>query len=289
MEQLSLLEQSRLEEPEVTDDRAHVRRLADRMLRELDAEPPIDLGMVASYQGVAAVRRCELPNGGCLVTDPSTGAVEIRLRSSDHPRRQRFSGFHEVTHTFMPGYHLQVQWRCDPHHAAPAKPQVEVLCDVGASELILPRRLVVADLAGADFGLQTVFDVAERYDASLHATAHRVVDLWPEDLLFVVAQVGYKPADASDPLAVPVLRVASSWASGAWPFIRKYKSVAEGDPLTRALQGELVDEVTKLSGISAQPVDGVYVSARLCPFTDAQGVRHDRVLALYRRARVRHL
>jgi hypothetical protein len=288
MEQLSLLEQSRIEVPEVTDDRLHVQRLADRLLRELDAEPPIDLGMVASYQGVAAVRQCELPNGGCLVTDPATGAVEIRLRSSDHPRRQRFSGFHEVTHTFMPGYRLQVQWRCDPHHASPAKPHVEVLCDVGASELILPRRMVVADLAGADFGLQTVFDLADLYDSSLHATAHRVVDLWPEDVLFVVAQVGHKPKDASDPFAEPKLRVASSWGSGSWPFIRKYKSIAEGDPLARALQGELVDEIAVLSGISAEAVGGVHVSARLCPFTDAQGVRHDRVLALYRRASVRN-
>jgi hypothetical protein len=289
MEQLSLLEQSRLDVPELTDDRLHVQRLADRLLRELEAEPPIDLGMVASFQGVSAVHRCELPNGGCLVTDPATGTVEIRLRSSDHPRRQRFSGFHEVTHTFMPGYRLQVQWRCDPHHAGPTKPQIEVLCDVGASELILPRRLVAPDLAGADFGLQTVFDLADRYDASLHATAHRFVDLWPEDLLFVVAEVGFKPSDASDPLAEPALRVASSWTSGAWPFIRKHKSVAEGDPLMRALQGELIDEAAVLSGISAEPVEGVSISARLCPFTDAQGVRHDRVLALYRRARARHL
>lgn len=284
MEQLSLLEQSRRDDPSC-DDRTHVARLAERVIDELQAEPPIDLGMVASYQGVAAVRSCPLPNAGCLITEPDSGRVEIRLRAGDGRRRQRFTGFHEVTHTFMPGYRLTVQWRCEPGPRGLAKRELEQLCDVGASELLFPRRPFAADLRRAPFGMGTVFDLADAYDASVQATAHRVVGLWAEDVLLVVAEVATKPRDAEG--AEPRLRIKYSASRGRWPYILRHKSIEEGEPLTRALAGELVDEPALLRGFCAEELDGVEVSARPCPYTDDRGERHDRVLALYRRPAAR--
>lgn len=282
MTQLSLLEASRLEDPAASDD-AHVVRVADAIVTELDVQAPVKLEMVASYQGIGAVVRCSLPNAGCLVTDPDSGTMEIRLRASDHPRRQRFSGFHEVTHTFMPGYQLQMQWRCDPPLTDPGKLDLEALCDLGAGELLLPRRLLLPDLERADFGMQTLCDVSDAYQASLQATGHRIVDLWPEDAMFLVAEVQNKPSERSTPTAAPQLRVSYAWRGGRWPFIRRFKSVKPGDPLARALEGELVDEMATLTAISAHDVEGVHVSARLCPFVDAKGRQHQRILALYRR------
>ena len=280
MEQLSLLELSRLNDP-ACDDRTHVIRLAERVLDEIGAEPPIDVGMVASYQGVAAVKRCVLPNAGCLITDPRSGRVEIRLRARDNLRRQRFTGFHEITHTFMPGYQMTIQWRCDPSPGRMPKAEIETLCDIGASELLLPRRPVLDDLRGTDFGMATVLDLADAYDASVQATAHRVVELWPEDALLVVADVTTKPRDVTG--AAPCLRVSYSAASGSWPFIWRHKSIEEDEPLGRAFAGEAVDELAPLRGICVEEVSGLHVSARLCPYTDSGGERHDRVLALYRR------
>jgi hypothetical protein len=282
MRQLSLLEECRLADPRA-DDRKLVARVADGLLLELDARAPIKLGMVASLQGIATVRRCALPNAGCLLTNPDTGRLEIRLRASDHPRRQRFSGFHEVAHTFMPGYQLQMQLRCDPPILDRTRIDLESLCDIGASELLLPERLFAADLRHAPFSMDTVSRLSDVYDASLQATAHRVVDLWPEDALFVLADVRTKPTERHDREAIPKLRVSYAWAQGRWPFILRHKSIAPGDALERALQGEFVDERATLTGISTQDVAGVHVSARLCPYTDARGESHARVLALYRR------
>jgi hypothetical protein len=281
MKQLSLLEQSRLEHPAAKDS-DRVARLADSILLELDAQAPVSLEMVASYQDVRSIVRCPLPNAACLVTDPHTGAVEIRLRESDHPRRQRFSGFHEVAHTFMPGYQLQMQMRCDPPASDPANNDIETLCDVGGSEMLLPRRMVAGDLAQADFGIQTLPDLADAYEASLQACGHRIVDLWPEDAMFLVAEVQNKPRERDDPDAPVKLRVSYAWRRGRWPYIRRFKSINPGDPLDRALQGELVDELTTLTGISAHDVEHVHVSARYCPYTSTTGERRARVLALYR-------
>ncbi len=281
MSQLSLLEASRLEDPGA-DDRELVERLSGSIVRELDCRPPIDLLMAASYQGISRVVACSLPSAGCLLTNPA-GRLEIRLRETDHPRRRRFSGFHEISHTFMPGYQLQMQWRCDPPLVDPTRLDLEALCDVGASGMLLPRRFFEADLATADFGLQTVFHLSDVYDASLQATAHRFVELWPENVMFIVAEVQTKPSERSSPFAEPILRISYARKRGAWPFVRRFKSVANGDPLMRALEGELVDEPCELGNFCADTVPNVFLSARLCPYTDQQGVRHARVLALYRR------
>ena len=55
-------------------DDAHVVRVADLIVAELDAQAPVRLEMVASYQGIRSIVRCSLPNAGCLVTDPNSGA-----------------------------------------------------------------------------------------------------------------------------------------------------------------------------------------------------------------------
>jgi hypothetical protein len=282
MEQLSLLEQSRLAYPSLSDDE-RVVRVAESILIDLDARAPISLGMVASYQDVGSIVRCPLPNAACLITDPATGATEIRLRASDNRRRQRFSGFHEISHTFMPGYQLRMQMRCDPRAGDVPRDRIERLCDIGASELLLPRHLVQCDLAEADFGMSTLVGLADKYESSLQATGHRMVDLCPEDAMLLVAEVQNKPSEASDDTAEPMLRVSYAWSRGAWPFVRRFKSIDPPDPIHRAYEGELVDEPTRLTGIVAHDVDNIHVSARACPYASASGMRRSRVLALYRR------
>jgi hypothetical protein len=255
------------------------------LLTELDEYPPISLETVASYQGITNVSSTALPNAGCLLTNPSTGRSEIRLRAGDPLSRRRFTGFHEVAHTFMPGYQLRIQWRCDPPTTDQAQADVEALCDVAAGEMLLPKRFVSADLVDASFGIRTVINLADRYEASLEASAHSFVTLWPEDCLLIVAEVANKPSEAGNPTAPAKLRVSYAWRRGDWPFIRRHKSFSGDDPLQRALAGEIVDETTTVDEVSATRLNDLHVSARLCPYTDARGTRHDRVLAFYRRRR----
>ena len=101
--------------------------------------------------------------------------------------------------------------------------------------------------------------------------------------MFLVAEVQNKPTERSTPTATPKLRVSYAWTRGQWPFVRRHKSVGPGHPLARALNGDLVDETATLTEICAHEVAAVHVSARYCPFVDAQGITHERVLALCRR------
>jgi hypothetical protein len=284
VDQLSLLELDRLERPGIGDE-DHLARLAQRLLDELGVTPPIDHRLVASYQGIAEIRVARVDGwAGCLVQE-ERGLV-VYLRATDGRRRQRYTTLHEVGHTFLPGFAVHTQFRCAPSLGR-SRRQEERLSDVAASELLFPRRFFQADLDRAGFGLDTVVDLADRYDGSVEATAHRFVALWPEDCLLVVLEPMLKPAEEGDRGAAPRLRVAYSTHRGSWPYVPRYKSAADGSNLASALEGEIVSEHGEgLDGVVPEFREPVELSARLMPFHDSEGREHRRVLALYRRRSV---
>ena len=243
-----------------------------------DVKPPVNLEMIASWQGVEKIEVADIPWAGCLINDG--GRVLMKLRIGDSCRRRRFTGFHEIGHTFCPGFRLETQYRCSPG-VVPARTTIEGLCDIAASELLFPKRFVAADLKQLAFGLDAVNDIADRYEGSIEAAAHRYINLWPEDVLLVVLEPGLRKEEVDDPDAEVKLRVRSAHGRGNWPFIPQNKSASAEGPLVRALNGELIDEKSALEGICTAATD-VDVSARLVPY-GRDGERVDRVLALYRR------
>ncbi len=273
MKQLSLLEFNRLHQPLPGD----VAALADTIITELALTPPIDPKIVASYLGISKIEPADIDVAGCLICSGTD--VTIKVRKTDGPGRQRFTIFHECSHTFFQGFERQPRYRCAPSTTLGQNAELESLCDQGASALLLPQSYVRDNLANADFGIQTLTDMSSVYEASLEATGHRIVDLAPYPTLFVVLEEASKPAERNDPHAVPKLRVRSARGRGAWPFIPKHKSAREDSPLGRALEGEVIHELTTLDGVCQEQIGNVEVSARLIP---RQGRR--RVLALYRRA-----
>jgi hypothetical protein len=159
----------------------------------------------------------------------------------------------------------------------------ESLADIAASELLLPRRFFLRDLAAADFGLDAVTGLADRYDASVQATAHRFVQLWPEPTLLVLLKVACKPTEADDVDAEPKLRVAWAYGRGAWPYVPPHKSAADGGVLTRALDGEVVRQKATLKELVRDDELEVEVSTRAFHYRDGEGELCPQVLALYRR------
>jgi len=223
------------------------------------------------------------------------------VRQSDPVARQRFTVCHECAHTFFPGFQRTPQYRCDPQvgerpsavrgrkrtSRAVVDPQhsyldVEQLCDVAASELLLPGRLFVADALASEFGLSQLEDLGARYGASLEATARRLVALHPEPVALVILRVMQSPREYGSDLPER-LRVASRLTSGNWPFIPVHKSTDDQSPFTRALYGEVVHEMAVIDDVFASP-QRVEVAARAYPYF-IDGERVDRVIALMRQTR----
>lgn len=282
MHQLSLLEHARLLEPGL-NDRQRIEAIAADTIRELGEEPPIDLEVVASYRDVAEIRVRPLPVAGMLA--PTDGRLVMTVRATDSRRRRRFTGFHEVGHTFQPGYRDAVQLRCSGPTARPrASTDPEALSDAAAAELLLPADFFIRDVRAGGFGLGTVFALADTYDASIQASAYRAVRFWPEAVLMVVLEPGLRKEEQDDSEAIPRLRVRSVYGSDRWPFVPPNKSASDHGPLTRALAGQAVDEPATLGELGIRSDETLQLSARGMTYR-ARGEARQRVLALYRRPR----
>jgi len=276
MNLLSELEQARAARRGLSDA-ALIEQIAAELGTELGLEPPIDVYLLASARGIARIEVADLPWSGCLLSDEA--GMRIQIRASDHPRRQRFTGCHEVSHTLLPGFATtSASYRCTPGDGQPEDPtarDLEQLADIAASEFLLPGRHVTADLLDAPFGWATIEAVAQTYAASLEATARRFIALSKVPVLLL----NLKPSiSRSNP--APLLRIASRATSGDWPFIPMNKSVPNDHAIAGAQIGIAIDEITDLSCLTGTGPMLVTLSARLYPFYDAQGSQVMRVLAL---------
>jgi hypothetical protein len=276
MDTLSDFELAQLEHPELADS-AIVTKITDGMVRDLELAPPVDLALLASARGVSSIDVAEIPWAGCLVPDPQRG-MRIQLRSGDSPGRQRFTACHEVAHTIMPGF-TTTSYRCAPGEIVPgeaADKRIETLCDLTASQLLMPRVAFLRDLAGLPFGWLGLHVIADTYVASLEAVARRVVAVAEQPTLFLALRPGISRSNPQ-----PRLRITSRAHGGDWPYIPKNKSVPLIHPLQDALAGELVDTITDLRGLTAdnRPTP-VRLSARLFPLHNLEGEPIMRVLAI---------
>lgn len=272
---LSDLEVARIERP-AESDVDHVRRLARETVRELELVAPVDPALVASFRGIARIEEVDQPWAGCLTHEGDETVARIRAR--DNPRRKRFTTFHEVEHTYLPGFAV-TQYRCDPAPATTRgdKVSLERLADIGASELLFPLAEFRADLAVNRLDFNLVEDLADVYQGSLGATALRAAMTSPRDSLLICAEPAVKPT-APDADAVP--RIQWSAGNGDWPFVPRHKSIPSDNPIHRAMQGELIDEICDLTGITVSPINHVDISCRLYPYVDHNGVDRARVLCL---------
>ncbi|WP_203837464.1 ImmA/IrrE family metallo-endopeptidase [Winogradskya humida] len=255
-------------------------RLAQRTLDELAMQPPVSHEIVASMRDIAEIAEGDIPWAGCLVPGPA--GLRMTLRRRDPAGKKRFTAFHEVKHTYMPGFTAVAQYRCDPATPPDETPKrdvgIETLCDLGAAELLFPRATFKADIAGNSATVQLVEDLADRYDASLEATARRLVSLRAEPTMLLILEPACKP---SQPDAEPALRVQSVKSNDRQRlYLPKHKSVSDDSPFGRALGGESVDEITSLQNVATSKSTRVRITAGHYPYTGSRGERHMRVLAL---------
>jgi Zn-dependent peptidase ImmA (M78 family) len=263
--------------------------LCEELLEEADVRVPVDVRMLASFRGIAAISEVDQPEAGCIFCDGER--LLIHLRGSDSPERQRFTICHEILHTFFPGFRQERRTRIDRTVGAFDRSRLEeYLCDLGAAELLLPREPFLAALP-AQPCLDDVIELAPVFDASLEATAIRLVNLAAAPMALVVLEPAWKPVEqrefarrATQPALAgledgpPPKKLRVRWAYGPkMTTIPKHKSIDYTTPLATVLETGGVDYlgITGLTGNTYQ------VSARHLPY-HREGEPVDRVLVLLR-------
>jgi Zn-dependent peptidase ImmA (M78 family) len=264
-----------------------VVRLCAQLLEEAGVSVPVDVRMLASFRGIAAITAVDQAEAGCIFCDGER--LIIQIRGSDSPERRRFTICHEILHTFFPGFREERRTRIDSTVGAFDRSRLEeYLCDLGAAELLLPRKLFLAALPPQPC-LDDVIELAAVFEASLEATAIRLVSLAAAPTALVVLEPAWKPVEqrelarrATQPALaglegeLPPKRLRVRWAYGPkMTTIPKHKSVDDASPLATVLETGGVD----YRGPTGLMDGTLEVSARHPPYY-RDGDIVDRVLVL---------
>lgn len=199
-----------------------VRRARDFVFRAIEAGwsgPPFDPFELATLRGIEVV-----PSQ--MVVDARISARAHRLRieyNPDQPRaRQRYSIAHELAHALFPDVAAQVRFRTSGQPLPGDEWQLELLCNLGAAELLMP----IGSLSETDelaTGIDGVLALRHDYQVSVEAVALRLVKLARRPLLvFAAAPMGPAGSYRID-YAVP----SKAWDAVAIPRILANSVVAE--------------------------------------------------------------
>lgn len=211
---------------------------------------PVDLAVLASMQNVLSIDHADMVEAGCIQVDGDY--FRIRLRASDPERRRRFTLAHEICHIFFETTRLVGVIDREVGRYG-AKDQVEYLCDLGAAELLLPRTAFVARCPSKP-GFDDVAMLAEEFEASLEATASRIVglELGPVQLVVLeprltvaqeqmVRKATVEPSFVGMEATDPERKLRVTWATGKEWFVPRNKSVDDGTALAGCIQSGDVD------------------------------------------------
>ena len=150
---------------------------AERVLHDLGITVPreIDIEAIAWYLG-ARIKRCDLDGCEARIIGHHDQAI-IRVNSSSHPRRQRFSIGHELGHWHYHRGRMLVCRSEDIGNRKSGTPEMECVADAYAADLLLPHYLFVPiSRQHAKLSFRTVRDLGNVFDTSLTATAIRLVE-----------------------------------------------------------------------------------------------------------------
>ncbi|MBI4728134.1 MAG: ImmA/IrrE family metallo-endopeptidase [Acidobacteria bacterium] len=238
-------------------------RLCADLLYEGEFGVPVDVRALASFRG-ALVEEADQPYAGLLTWDGAR--LVITVCASDSPERRRFTVCHEVCHTFLPGFREAPRTRLDRDverfdHREPE----EYLCDLGASELLLPRE-TFSGILPRSFGLDDVLRLASHFRASIEAAAIRCAALSIEPVAVLILE-------GTESHSLYVRRAATTLL----PSIAAGAPVPGDVPLSRVLlEGEV-----SYRGRTGLILGTHSVQARSLPYARS-GRRVERVLALLR-------
>lgn len=139
--------------------------------------PGETLERVAENLGVRKIAVEPMRFDGAVYKDAS--GLQIKLNSSDPPKRRRFTLAHEVAHLILASRGFRNA------HRSHASTNLERACDVVAAELLMPLREVLGN-APRDATIDGLLALADRFGVSLYAAAVRVnqLGLWNNSVGF---------------------------------------------------------------------------------------------------------
>ncbi len=222
--------------------------------------PPFDPATLASMIGIKIVP-VDLPASvDAMIVPAEDGRLKILLNSGiTQPERRNFSICHEISHTFFPDCAEFIRMREKGRGKADPDREVEVLCNIAASELLLPGDYFIDSLNDHGFSLSSVPLLSEQFRASKSAVIIKMVSSGEKVCAAVFLEPGHrKYANRRGVDAAPKMRVVYTVPSPGFSyFIPRNKSVPDDSCVYRAIEaGEIANGVEDW-GIPGHPLYSV--------------------------------
>lgn len=276
----------------VTDPEMAVCALVDRLLVETEqTTAPVNLQLVASFRGIAGITRMRMSEAANIA--PTPNGLWVCVNDDDSSGRQNFSICHEICHTLFPRFRDNPTVKDAETGVFSNGTEEEWLCDIGASRLLLPPKLLTERASGYGPSIESVIRLSEEFGASLEATAIAWIGLGLSPVAVVFFEERLKPLEVrmqtqlalptmeEEMRAEPKLRVNLACIPSSMSlFIPRHKSVRRDGPIYASLaargrnNGE--DVLDLRTGPAAMETDSLYAPFRL------GGVLHHRVISLVR-------
>lgn len=168
------------------DEKTVVAR-ARKFVREagpLVSPPSIEL--FARHIGGVIRIESDLPKDQPGFSLKSKGKYIICVNEKDSEKRRRFTACHEIAHAVLqlPSQHSVPWW------SYAKRPKNEVLCDVFAAELLLPKTLFEPLVQSEPIRFSTIDKLGQQFMASTTATGSRYAFMMDAPCAFVISEQG---------------------------------------------------------------------------------------------------
>ncbi|OYV61278.1 MAG: hypothetical protein B7Z69_01340 [Actinobacteria bacterium 21-73-9] len=153
---------------------AKARELALKAKDDGWGGPPFDPLALAQWLKMPVEARGDIPDAR---TVPTSGGGLVLEYNPMRPRgRLRFSIAHEIAHSLFADCAEEIRNRGGDATAAADSWQLEVLCNIGAAELLMPLGSF-SNLAGQILSIKSVMDLRKSFDVSVEACLIRLIKL----------------------------------------------------------------------------------------------------------------
>lgn len=179
--------------------RRHARDLIATLADQFGAvDLPVNMEVLASLRGITKGDTPPVHSDDAELVPTGDGAVEYRVNPDQPETRQRFSVAHEIAHTFFPDYHTKSWCRTDAKYRRREDPDefIEMLCDIAASELLMPLESYTADVLAIRSADQLA-SLAKTYHVSPEAALRRFAEIHPRAVAAVFLSWKLKPTERS--------------------------------------------------------------------------------------------
>lgn len=158
--------------------------------------PPFDPFALAELLGLGLVPRDDIPDA--RIVPRSGGGLSIEFNPARPRARIRYSIAHEIAHTLFPDCGARIRNRARRHEMQADEWQLEMLCNLAASELLMPIGSFVTQLSGQQLSISHLMRLRQEHEVSSEALWLRVIRLTEQPcFMFASSRVSDSEADAT--------------------------------------------------------------------------------------------